>query len=101
MNLESSKNYNIPPELRDIIPGYLGRRDQDILELKAAYTNNDFQKIGKIAHKLKGNGASYGFNRLTELGIELMNSCQTQNRAEVFQLLLDFEAEVENIKANI
>ena len=94
-------NYPIPPELKAIIPGYLDRRDQDILQLKLAVDQNDFQTIGKIAHKLKGNGASYGFNQLTEIGKKLMHSSEIENQLTTVQLINEFEVELNTIKSSI
>lgn len=96
----AKKTYPIPPELSDVIPGYLTRRDQDIQDLKAAHEKKDLIAIEKIAHKLKGNGASFGFNRLTEIGIELMAKCHQQNLEEIRKLINDFEVEVKQIKAS-
>ena len=101
LNVKLNVKYKIPSELKDVIPGYLGRRDQDIQQLKIAIEACDFTTVGKIAHKLKGNGASYGFDHLTEIGQRLMNASETKNKLAVIQLIQEFEEEVENIKINI
>ncbi len=93
--------YNIPPELKEIIPGYLGRRDQDILQLRKAVDQSDFDTIAKIAHKLKGNGASYGFDNLTEIGQKLMQVSEIKNQVAAKTLIHELHLEVENIKFNI
>ena len=99
--IQEIKSYPIPPELKAIIPGYLDRRDQDILQLKLAVEQNDFQTIARIAHKLKGNGASYGFNHLTEIGKKLMHSSETKNQLTTVQLISEFESELISIKISI
>lgn len=101
IEVKSTHPYAIPPELIGIIPGYLGRRDEDIAQLKLAASRNDYETIGKIAHKLKGNGASYGFDRLTEIGRVLMQTSETKNQLAVAQLIQEFEIEIQNIKTNI
>lgn len=95
------RSYPIPPALKAIIPGYLDRRNQDILQLKLAVEQNDFQTIGVIAHKLKGNGASYGFIQLTEIGKKLMHSSETKNQLMTRQLISEFESELSSIKSSI
>ena len=99
--IQEKVSYDIPPELQAVIPGYLERRDQDITQLKAANAQHDFLAMGKIAHKLKGNGASYGFEYLTEIGRHLMAACETKNQLEIDQLIFAFETEVKKIKINI
>ena len=95
------KNYPIPPELADVIPGYLQRREQDIQDLKVAIEAKDFIKIEKVAHKLKGNGASFGFDKLTEIGMDMMSLSHQQNSFEIRRLISDFETEMKQIKASI
>ena len=93
------KIYPIPPELTDVIPGFIARREQDIKDLQTAVEVKDFSQIERIAHKLKGNGSSFGFNKLTEIGIDLMAHSHQQNSSEIKKLIHDFEVEVKQIKA--
>ncbi len=95
------REYNIPDELKSVIPGYIGRRDQDITSLKTSVTEQDFDAISKLGHKLKGNGASFGFDRISELGGLLMNACDCYDITEVKGLVVDFENEVILIKNTV
>lgn len=96
--MNTQNEYKIPPELADIIPGYLERRSLDIQALKIFALNDDFNSIAKLGHKLKGNGSSFGFDRISELGSLLMRSCEIKNVEEIKKLISDFEAELFNIK---
>ena len=99
--MKTQSTYNIPIELKDTIPGYLSRRDQDIQALKTFALNDDYNSISKLGHKLKGNGSSFGFDHISELGSLLMQSCECKNRDEIKKLISDFENEVFNIKKSI
>lgn len=99
MNLQNE--YKIPPELKDAIPAYMSRRDQDILSLKTFAASSDFDSISKLAHKLKGNGASFGFDRISELGSLMMKACESNDEIEVKNLVIDFENEIHSIKTAI
>lgn len=101
MSLSKVSKYKIPPELIDVIPGYMTRRAQDFLVLKIALAENDFEAIGKIAHKLKGNGASYGFDRLTEIGIDLLAAAHESNATKSGKIIMEMQMEIENIKASL
>ncbi|MDF1614126.1 ATP-binding protein [Desulfurivibrio dismutans] len=57
--------------LADLVPGYLARVSNDLGEMKAALAAQDYQKLRRLAHTLKGTGGGYGFNRLSELGAVL------------------------------
>jgi len=40
---------------------YLARRREDLLSLKLFIESSDYSSIETIGHKLKGNGATFGF----------------------------------------
>ncbi len=91
-------DYKIPAELKDLIPGYLSRRDQDIQALKIFALNNDYISVSKLGHKLKGNGSSFGFNYISEIGSFLMLACEQKNMSEIKKIISNLESEIFNIK---
>ncbi len=99
--MHQASNYKVPPELMDIIPGYISRRDQDILSLKEFLNHADFSEISMVGHKLKGNGASFGFDRISEIGAQIMVACENKSASDVKQLIIDFETEITSIKKNL
>ncbi|MDB5107365.1 MAG: putative cytosolic protein [Candidatus Binatus sp.] len=58
----------INEELSDLIPGFLSRKRIEINSILVAVANHDYSAIGQIAHRLKGEGGSYGFDAITEIG---------------------------------
>lgn len=61
----------VDAEIKELIPGYLENRKNEIHVLESLCFKKDFEAISKIAHKLKGNAAGYGFTGLGELAIQL------------------------------
>ena len=90
---------DIPEELRSIIPGYLSRRDAELVEMRKASQNQDFEVIKRIAHNLKGNGAGYGFYRISDLGAKLMESCSKQDSQGTANLIEELSDEISRLKA--
>jgi len=99
--MHTSPAYNIPEELMDIIPAYLERRKEDMSQLNDLMSKNDFAGIMKIAHKLKGNGASFGFDHITELGDKMNQAAKSENTEEVRKIIRDFENEIQQIRFNL
>ena len=91
-------NYQIPEDLKDLIPGYILRRETDILELNLFKKSNDFDSIRKLAHRLTGNGSSFGFDRISEIGAQLTHSAERNDINTVTQLIENLEGEVSKIK---
>ena len=79
MNDAGLSAYKIPEDLIMHIPQYLSRREGDLIELKSALREGKFDVIYKIGHNMKGNGSSYGFDRLSSIGENLVSACKTQD----------------------
>jgi len=58
----------IDADLKEIIPGYLDNRQQDIRAIKEALIAKDYETIRLIGHTMKGSGASYGFDMISDIG---------------------------------
>jgi HPt (histidine-containing phosphotransfer) domain-containing protein len=57
--------------LSDLIPGFLTHKRADVSAIIQAIARRDFAEIARTAHRIKGDGGSYGFDTMTELGRSL------------------------------
>jgi HPt (histidine-containing phosphotransfer) domain-containing protein len=78
---------NIPDDLRPLIKGFLGRRAQEIQELELHLLAGDWIAVALIGHRLKGNGAAYGFRAITEIGAELESAANAAEALRARQLV--------------
>ena len=58
----------IHPRLAARIPGFLHNRRQDVLTMRDALAQGDFETIERLGHGMSGIGASYGFQAITDIG---------------------------------
>lgn len=58
----------VDSEFKALIPIFLASRQDDIAALRAALAENDYEKLRKIGHALRGVGSSYGFDFISEIG---------------------------------
>ena len=58
----------IDPDIADLIPGFLENRRRDVDSLRDALARSDFQAVSFIGHTMKGAGAGYGFDTISEIG---------------------------------
>jgi HPt (histidine-containing phosphotransfer) domain-containing protein len=61
----------IEAELAELIDEYLGNRRADALAIPTELAAEDYSSLRRRGHNLKGDGAAYGFDYLTELGASL------------------------------
>lgn len=86
----------IDPDILPLLPTYLERREEELIELKLKLSEKDFDALRVVGHNLKGTGAGYGIPEITEVGGRLEKAAQSTDGAaiaeEIGQLGLVIEA---------
>ncbi len=94
----SSTTIHVDAELRDLIPGFLAHKRDEAREALAALAVQDFETVARIAHRLRGEGASYGFDKVSALGRALEDAAKQSDEAVARRLaeeLVSYLAHVE------
>jgi len=73
----------IDPDLSDLIPAFLARKRADARAIAAAVEQSELDSVAGFAHRLKGDGGSYGFDAISAMGAELESAAQAGDRAEL------------------
>lgn len=58
----------IDATLEDLIPNFLANRERDVTTLRDALSQENFQAIHLLGHRLKGDGGGYGFEGISQIG---------------------------------
>ena len=58
----------VDPEIADLIPGFLKNREKDIEQMESYLEAKNFEEIERLGHSMKGSGAGYGFDGVSETG---------------------------------
>ena len=70
-------------DIEDLIPGFLENRKKDLVAMKEVLDAGDFETIRMIGHSMKGFGAGYGFQFITEIGKEIELAAKSKQRDEI------------------
>ena len=76
----------VAEDLSDLIPGFMLHKRADINTIFEAVMRGDYAEIGRIAHRVKGEGGSYGFDTITEIGRSLEHAAATRDDGAVTTL---------------
>ena len=68
MNKKEKIEIKVDPEIADLIPGFLNNREKDIKTMESCIEEENFEQIERLGHSMKGSGAGYGFNGISEIG---------------------------------
>ena len=88
----------IDADLKDLIPGFLENRRNDIGKLQSALDDKDFDALQRIAHDMKGIGAGYGFDKITDLGLEMENAAKEHHPVSIREYIMDYEYYLNNLE---
>lgn len=80
---------DMPNELKERIPDYLRVVGQYAGEMSGLFEAKSFDRIGSLAHNIKGTGGCYGFPQLTRLAGALEASARMADEQAITQALLD------------
>jgi CheY-like chemotaxis protein len=87
----------VDADLRDLVPGFLEHKRADTGTIQAAIDCADYETISKIGHKMKGEGGSYGFNAVTEMGATLERAALARDLETARHTLAAFTEYLESV----
>lgn len=76
----------VDEDLSDLIPGFLARKRAEAASLFEAVGRRDFEEISHIAHRIKGEGGSYGFDAMSEMGRSMQHAATIRDDGAVTTL---------------
>lgn len=82
--MDSSLCPEIPIDMR---VRYLQKRAQDVALCETALQQADFESIQSLAHRMKGNGTTFGFPEISRFGDELEQAALRRDRPATTDML--------------
>jgi HPt (histidine-containing phosphotransfer) domain-containing protein len=67
------------PDFADNIPWYLGQVKEYTDAIAAAMEKADFETVRTAGHRMKGSGASFGFDPISQMGKSLEQAAKEKN----------------------
>ena len=84
--------------LSDLIPGFLTHKRADIIAILQAITRRDYAEIARTAHRIKGEGGSYGFDTMTELARSLEVAAATHDGSAATTLVRQLLTYIDHVE---
>ena len=88
----------VDQEISDLIPGFLENRANDVRSMKEALEEGDYETIRVLGHRMKGNGAGYGFEAITTIGGLLERSAKQRNIEEIQRWINELKDYLERVE---
>ncbi len=81
-----------------LIPDFLENRRQDILKLTELTSREDYESIRITGHNLRGCGASYGFQHITDIGTLIEAAAIVKDQQGINRNIEDLKAYLNSIE---
>ena len=75
--------------LRELAPGYLDNRRNDLPRLATALAGGDWEALRVLGHNVKGTGAGYGFEAITRIGAALETAAKEGDAGRIGEQLAE------------
>jgi len=89
---------SVDPDLRELIPGFLDNRRNDVTMLLTALERGSFDTIRIIGHRLKGDGGGYGFEAISEIGRNIEQAAKDRNQEEIRRRVGELAAYLDRVE---
>ena len=96
--IASSPVVQVDTELADLIPRYLSNRWADLGRARQLLADGDFAGLSRIAHRIRGSAASYGFDRLGEIARAIETAADIGDAGSVAAQLAAYDAFLCNVR---
>jgi len=84
-------------DLEDLIPGFMQNRRTELDALRAALKGADFEQLRQLGHRMKGVGQSYGFPRISTVGIEIEDAVRSRDQRALEALISAYADYLEKV----
>ena len=88
----------VDPDLIELIPDFLTRKQIDLQTLNEALANSDLAAIAALGHRIKGEGGSFGFDVVSEIGAALEAAGKNGDSESARHLVADLSAYLEKVE---
>jgi HPt (histidine-containing phosphotransfer) domain-containing protein len=88
----------IDPELADLMPGYLANRRKDVAAIRSAVAEGNMETPRMVGHSMKGSGASYGFDAVTDIGKRIESAAREGMGEDVLRHVDSLEDYLNRVK---
>lgn len=96
--LKDQYRVRVPKDVMDLIPTFLQNRNAECAELYAALKAFDADVIRQYASTMKAVGIAYGFDRISELGVEVEEALRLHDLTRLERLAAEYRRYLDGVQ---
>ena len=88
---EDAYKVKVAKDIEDLIPTFLSNRQKEIGALRVALAAADFEQLRQLAHRMRGVGNSYGFERVSLIGKQIEDGARSGDKASLEAHIAEYQ----------
>jgi len=88
----------IDAEIAPLVPAFLANRRKDVVQMREALEQKEFQTLLVTGHGMKGAGGGYGFDAVSEIGRQIELAAKEQNGVEIARQVDELERYLDRVE---
>ncbi|MEQ1792567.1 MAG: Hpt domain-containing protein [Nitrospira sp.] len=80
---DESMIVHVESDFEGLLPKFMTNRKKEVVAMREALAQQDFETVRKIAHGMKGAGGSYGFDRVTTMAATIEQAAKVGSAAPI------------------
>lgn len=96
--MQKKELVDIDIDLQDLIPQFLANRKNDMTLLGQLAEKNDLEELSKLAHKIKGAAAGYGFSTLSSYADKIEQLAKRKEASAIPSLVSTMKSHFDSIE---
>ncbi len=96
--IKTADTISVDEMLKDLIPGFLKNKENEIQQLNEMLDQKDFNKVKKLGHNWKGSCPSYGFHYLGDMGKEFEDLVHNEDYSNLKKIISTLPSYIRNLE---
>lgn len=97
-SVQSALIVHIGSDFEPLMPRFITNRKKEVLTMREALAQQDFETVRKVAHGMKGAGGSYGFDHVTTMAATIEQAAKTGAAAGIVEQLDQLAGYLEQVQ---
>jgi HPt (histidine-containing phosphotransfer) domain-containing protein len=88
----------VDSDIKDLIPGFMKRREEDIRSIRESLERDDYETIQMLGHQMKGLGGGYGFDTITDIGKAFEEAARDKDKGVIRENLKKLSSYLDRVE---
>lgn len=96
--VDESHTITLARDFAELIPRFLENRRNEVAALRAALAEGRYADLEQLGHRMRGVGASYGFERISDLGGRIEEGASAADGGAIAAAIAEYADHLDRVK---